>query len=202
MIATRSSALMIWKARFCIRPTAISIPPIQDVTGQYGAFALAGPKSRDLLKGLIHDAEPATALSNARFPWLSARDIELGIVPTLALRVTYTGELGWELHHPMEMQNPLFARLTGAGEPNGLRPVGARAQNWLRQEKSYSAFGAELGRDATPLEAGLDRFVDRDKDFRGKRAMEETGLRARWGPRMPIPRAARRSSRAAGRSAG
>lgn len=152
---------------------------IQDVTGQYGVFALAGPKSRDVLKGLIRDAEPATALSNARFPWLSARDVELGMVPTLALRVAYTGELGWELHHPMEMQNHLFDRLIEAGEPHGLRLVGARAQNWLRQEKSYRAFGAELGRDATPLEAGLDRFVDRDKDFRGKRAMEETGLRAR-----------------------
>ena len=72
--------------------------------------------------------------------------------PVDALRVAYTGELGWELHHPIEMQNYLFDRLMEAGEPLGLKLVGARAQNWLRQEKSYRAFGTELGRDATPLE--------------------------------------------------
>jgi dimethylglycine dehydrogenase len=65
-----------------------------------------------------------------------------------------------------------------AGEPHGLKLVGARAQNWLRQEKSYRAFGTELGRDATPLEAGLDRFVDLEKDFHGKAAMLETGIRS------------------------
>ena len=99
--------------------------------------------------------------------------------PTLALRVAYTGELGWELHHPIEMQNYLFDRLMEAGEPLGLKLVGARAQNWLRQEKTYRAFGTELGRDATPLEAGLDRFVDLAKDFRGKAAMLATGVRSK-----------------------
>jgi dimethylglycine dehydrogenase len=99
--------------------------------------------------------------------------------PTLALRVAYTGELGWELHHPIEMQNYLFDRLMEAGEPMSLKLVGARAQNWLRQEKSYRAFGTELGRDATPLEADLPRFVDLSKDFRGKAAMAETGIRSK-----------------------
>ena len=65
------------------------------------------------------------------------------------------------------------------GEKHGLKPVGARAQNWLRQEKSYRAFGTELGRDATPLEAGLDRFVDLDKAFHGKDAMLATGIRSK-----------------------
>jgi dimethylglycine dehydrogenase len=65
-----------------------------------------------------------------------------------------------------------------AGEPHGLTLCGARAQNWLRQEKSYRAFGSDLGRDATPLESGLDRFVDLSKDFKGKAAMHETGIRA------------------------
>lgn len=152
---------------------------IQDVTTQWGVFALAGPASRDILKALIRDAEPETALSNRRFPWLSWRRIELGMVPVRALRVAYTGELGWELHHPIEMQNHLWDRLMEAGAAHGLKPVGARAQNWLRQEKSYRAFGAELGRDATPLEAGLDRFVDLGKEFTGKAAMLATGIRAR-----------------------
>jgi dimethylglycine dehydrogenase len=152
---------------------------IQDVTTQWGVFALAGPRSRDVLARLIRDPEPATALSNKRFPWLSARRVELMMAPVNALRVAYTGELGWELHHPVEMQTYLFDRLMEAGEPLGLRLVGARAQNWLRQEKSYRAFGTELGRDATPLEAGLDRFVDLSKDFHGKDAMQATGIRSR-----------------------
>lgn len=152
---------------------------IQDVTTQWGVFAIAGPASRDILKKLIRDAEPETALSNKRFPWLSAKRIELGMVPVNAIRVAYTGELGWELHHPIEMQNHLFDRLIEAGEPLGMKLVGARAQNWLRQEKSYRAFGTELGRDATPLEAGLDRFVDLGKDFKGKAAMEAKGIRSK-----------------------
>ncbi len=152
---------------------------LQDVTTQWGVFALAGPRSRDILRELIRDPDPQSALSNKRFPWLSMRQVELGMCPTWAVRVAYTGELGWELHHPIEMQNYLWDRLVEAGEKHGMKLVGARAQNWLRQEKSYRAFGTELGRDATPLEAGLDRFVDLDKDFHGKAAMLETGIRSK-----------------------
>ena len=152
---------------------------MHDYTGQTGVFALAGPKSRDILRELVRDREAGTRLSNKRFPWLSEGRLELGMVPCMGIRVAYTGELGWELHHPMAMQNRLWDSLMEAGEKHGLKPVGARAQNWLRQEKSYRAFGTELGRDATPLEAGLDRFVDMSKDFHGKAAMEETGVRVR-----------------------
>lgn len=152
---------------------------IHDVTTQWGVFAVAGPKSRDLLNRLVKDADPATVLSNKRFPWLSYRDIELGMCPVRAVRVAYTGELGWELHHPIEMQTYLFDQLMLAGEAVGLKLVGARAQNWLRQEKSYRAFGNELGRDATPLEADLPRFVDQSKTFRGKEAMNATGIRTK-----------------------
>ncbi len=152
---------------------------IAETTSQRGVFAIAGPKTREVLGALIRDPEPETALSNKRFPWLSGRAIELGMCPVYAVRVAYTGELGWELHHPIEMQTYLWDRLMEAGEPHGLKLVGARAQNWLRQEKSYRAFGTELGRDATPLEAGLDRFVDLSKDFHGKEKMVETGVRVR-----------------------
>jgi dimethylglycine dehydrogenase len=152
---------------------------IQDVTTQWGVFALAGPRARAVLRDLVRDAEPDTVLGNKRFPWLACRRLELGMVPVRAIRVAYTGELGWELHHPIEMQTHLWDRLMAAGAAHGLRPVGARAQNWLRQEKSYRAFGTELGRDATPLEAGLDRFVDLSKAFLGKSAMQATGIRAR-----------------------
>ena len=150
-----------------------------DVTTQWGVFAIAGPKSRDVLREIVKDAEPDTVLSNKRFPWLTMRNIELGMVPVRAIRVAYTGELGWELHHPIEMQNHLFDLLEKAGEKHGMKLVGARAQNWLRQEKSYRAFGTELGRDATPLEADLPRFVDMNKDFHGKQAMADHGIKAK-----------------------
>ncbi|WP_102224190.1 GcvT family protein [Acidimangrovimonas sediminis] len=152
---------------------------IHDVTNQWGVFAIAGPASRDILKEIVKDAAPETVLGNKRFPWLSMRNIELGMCPVRAIRVAYTGELGWELHHPIEMQNYLFDQLMAAGEKHGMKLVGARAQNWLRQEKSYRAFGTELGRDATPLEAGLDRFIDLGKDFHGKEAMVATGIRSK-----------------------
>ncbi|MEM9736727.1 MAG: FAD-dependent oxidoreductase, partial [Pseudomonadota bacterium] len=152
---------------------------VWDVSTQWGVLAIAGPKSREVLRPLVVDGDPGTALSNKRFPWLSMRNIDLKMCPTMAIRVAYTGELGWELHHPMEMQNYLFDQIMAAGEPHGLTLCGARAQNWLRQEKSYRAFGSDLGRDATPLESGLDRFVDMEKSFKGKEAMVETGLRAR-----------------------
>ncbi len=152
---------------------------IQDVTTQKGVFAIAGPKSRDVLREVINDADAVSALSNKRFPWLSVQQIELGMCPVKAIRVAYTGELGWELHHPIEMQNYLWDLLTSAGEKYGLKLVGARAQNWLRQEKSYRAFGTELGRDATPAEADLPRFIDNSKSFHGKSAMEAKGIRAK-----------------------
>ncbi|MEM6311016.1 MAG: FAD-dependent oxidoreductase [Pseudomonadota bacterium] len=151
---------------------------IQDVTSQWGVFAIAGPKSRDVLNEIVKDADPSTVLGNKRFPWLSCREIELGMCPVRAIRVAYTGELGWELHHPIEMQNYLWDQLMTAGEKHGMKLVGARAQNWLRQEKSYRAFGTELGRDATPLEADLPRFVDLTKDFHGKDKLEATGVRS------------------------
>jgi len=152
---------------------------IQDVTSQWGVFAIAGPKTRDVLGRIIKDAEPETVLSNKRFPWLTTRKIELGMCPVNAIRVAYTGELGWELHHPMEMQTYLFDLLMEAGRDSGMKLVGARAQNWLRQEKSYRAFGNELGRDATPLEADLPRFVDLSKEFHGKAAMAAKGIRSK-----------------------
>ena len=150
-----------------------------DVTTQWGVFAIAGPKSRDVLNSLVKDGDPSTVLSNKRFPWLTMRNIELGMCPVRAIRVAYTGELGWELHHPIEMQNYLWDQIVAAGKPHGMKLVGARAQNWLRQEKSYRAFGTELGRDATPVEADLPRFIDLSKEFHGKDAMLAHGVKSK-----------------------
>ena len=88
---------------------------IHDVTTQWGVFALAGPRSRAVLAEIVRDADPDTVLGNKRFPWLSMRTIELGMCPVRAIRVAYTGELGWELHHPIEMQRYLWDQLMTAG---------------------------------------------------------------------------------------
>ena len=152
---------------------------IRDVSSQWGVFALAGPKSRLVLQETLGTSHGVDTLSNRKFPWLSVREIQLGMCPVRALRVSYTGSLGWELHHPIEMQNYLFDLIEAQGSKFGLKHFGSRAQNWLRQEKSYRAFGAELGRDATPVESGLDRFIDQSKDFRGKSKMQSTPVRSR-----------------------
>ncbi len=152
---------------------------IHDVTTQWGVFVVAGTNSRKLLESLVSDVSPQEAFGNRRFPWLSVRDIELGMCPIRALRVSYTGALGWELHHPIEMQNYLFDLIMGNSASTSLKLFGARAQNWLRMEKSYRAFGTELGRDATPLEGGLERFVNLGKVFYGKDRMVDTGIRSK-----------------------
>ena len=152
---------------------------IQDVTSQFGAFAIAGPKSKEFLISMINDKEPSELFSNKNFPWLSSKNIELDMIPILAIRVAYTGELGWELHYPVEFQNKLLDILLEAGKNFDLKLVGARAQNWLRQEKSYRAFGNELGRDAGLVEAGLDKFVNLNKEFLGKSGLQNRSIKSK-----------------------
>ncbi len=152
---------------------------IQDVTSQFGAFAIAGPKSKEFLISMINDKEPSELFSNKNFPWLSSKNIELDMIPILAIRVAYTGELGWELHYPVEFQNKLLDILLEAGKNFDLKLVGSRAQNWLRQEKSYRAFGNELGRDAGLVEAGLDKFVNLNKEFLGKSGLQNRSIKSK-----------------------
>jgi 4-methylaminobutanoate oxidase (formaldehyde-forming) len=103
---------------------------------------------------------------------MAARDILLGPVPVRALRVTYTGELGWELHHPIEYSRTLYDLLVAAGAGAGLVDIGYRALESLRLEKGYRLWGADIGPLDTPLEAGLERFVAFDKgDFVGRDAL-------------------------------
>jgi dimethylglycine dehydrogenase len=141
---------------------------IHDVTTQWGVFALAGPNSARILRDIVKDADPDTVLSNKRFPWLSARNIELGMCPVARSAWPIPASWAGNCTTRSRCSATCGTCCWSAGEKHGLKLVGARAQNWLRQEKSYRAFGNELGRDATPLEAGLDRFVDLSKDFRGK----------------------------------
>ena len=149
---------------------------LQKVTTQQGVFVLAGPRSRELLQRITR-----VDLSNAAFPWLVGKAADLGLAHGRVLRVNFVGELGYELHHPIEMQNYLFDLLFEAGEDLGLRPFGIRAMDALRLEKSYRLVPRELSIEYAALESGLQRFVKFDKpDFIGKAGLsrwQEEGFR-------------------------
>ena len=141
---------------------------LEDVSETMGVIALAGPRSRDILQPLTDNE-----LSKETFPWLSAQRGEVGYArDVLLLRVSYTGELGWELHHPVAYNRHLVDLLISAGKPYGMKLFGSEALESLRLEKSYRAINRELAKDITPLEAGLSRFVKLDKgDFIGRAAL-------------------------------
>jgi dimethylglycine dehydrogenase len=129
---------------------------LRNLTSTLGAFAIAGPRARDVLASIV-DAD----LSNAAFPWWSAKILTVGFASDVrVLRVNYVGELGWELHHPIEYQNTLFEAILEAGASHGLALVGSRAVESLRLEKSYPAFWRDLNIEYTAIEAGLSRFID------------------------------------------
>ncbi len=141
---------------------------VTDKTEQMGILSVAGPRSRDILSS-VTDAD----LSNDSFRWLTGQEITVAGVPCLALRVSYIGELGWELHHPIEQMPELYDGLVEAGEPHGMVHYGSYAMNTMRIEKAYKAMGTELTTEITPVEADLGRFVDYSSDFIGKQATEE-----------------------------
>jgi dimethylglycine dehydrogenase len=141
---------------------------LSNITSSRGTFVVAGPKARDVLARLTD-----TPLDNAHFPWLTGQVIEAGLaVDVYALRVNFIGELGWELHFPIEYANGLFDAIFAAGREYGIGMVGMRAMESLRIEKSYRMWGSDLTPDYTPFEASLDRFVRMDKgEFVGKAAL-------------------------------
>jgi dimethylglycine dehydrogenase len=137
------------------------------VTTQTGVLVVAGPRARDVLQPLT-----SADLSSEAFPWLTGKTIDLGHATTRALRVNFVGELGWELHHPIEMQTAIFDLLMEAGRPHGIRPFGMRAIDTLRLEKSYRLIPRELSIEYAALESGLDRFVKPEKgDFLGREGL-------------------------------
>jgi dimethylglycine dehydrogenase len=140
---------------------------LRNDTERYSVLTLAGPRSRELLEPLVDDD-----ISREALPFFRARHLEVAEVPTLTLRVSYVGELGFELHHPVEHQRALYERLREAGERLELVDFGYRALESLRLEKAYRLWGADMSADWTPLEAGLERFVAFDKgDFVGRDAL-------------------------------
>ncbi len=149
---------------------------ISNLSARLASLVLAGPKARDVLAS-VTDAD----LSNKAFPWLSAREIEIGFARMLALRVNYVGELGWELHVPMEQLVPVYDALWTAGAAYGIHDFGMYAMDSLRLEKCYRGWKTDMTHEYTPLMASLDRFVDFQKPaFTGMKALIEE---SRGGPK-------------------
>ncbi|MBV9345552.1 MAG: GcvT family protein [Gammaproteobacteria bacterium] len=145
---------------------------------EYVGVSVAGPRSRALLQSVM-----AEDLSSAAFPFLSFRRADVGMVPALVGRISFTGELGYEIWVTSEYQRALYELLSAAGRAHGVRLFGGRALNTLRLEKSFGTWAREYRPIYGPYEAGLGRFVDLNKgDFVGRRAAleeKESGGRLR-----------------------
>jgi len=139
---------------------------VKNVTDDIGVLVLTGPKSRDVL-GAVTD----TPLDNDNFKWLTAQTITVAGGELRALRVSYAGELGWELHVPMAQMAAVYDAVWAAGQAHGIVNFGAYALNSLRMEKAYKGWGGELTTEITMIEADLERFVDFDKEFIGKQGL-------------------------------
>jgi glycine cleavage system aminomethyltransferase T/glycine/D-amino acid oxidase-like deaminating enzyme len=137
---------------------------VSDVTSRWACFGLWGPRARDVLAPLTPDP--------LDFGYMTMRDLAVGDVPVRALRVTFTGEPGWELYCPTEFGAALWRTLWEAGEPHGLAAGGYRAIDTLRLEKGYRVWAADITPDETPHEAGLGFCVANDKEFAGRDALE------------------------------
>ncbi|MEE8272576.1 MAG: FAD-dependent oxidoreductase [Alphaproteobacteria bacterium] len=142
---------------------------LTDVTEQFGTLSLMGPKARHVLQS-VTDAD----CGDAAFPFGHVREIAIAGHPVRALRVTYVGELGWELHLPLAATGDVFDALMRAGDRHGIAPVGYRALESLRLEKGYRAWGSDITPNDTPFEAGLGWAVKlkTDIDFLGRKAAE------------------------------
>lgn len=141
---------------------------LAEETEDWAVLGVMGPKSRALLQGLTEDD-----LSNAAFPFATCREIELAGTPVRALRVSYMGELGWELYIPWDWAEAVHDAVVAAGEPLGLAYAGALAMDSLRLEKNFRHWGHDIGCEDTPLEAGMGFLIDWSKDFLGKAALEK-----------------------------
>jgi 4-methylaminobutanoate oxidase (formaldehyde-forming) len=140
---------------------------VEDVTSAHACIGLWGPAAREILQPLT-----PVDVSNASFPYMTARELPIGSVPCLALRVTYVGELGWELYCPAEFGLRLWDTIWEAGSARGLVAGGYKAVDSLRLEKGYRVWGSDIGPEADPYQAGLGFCVKLDKgEFIGRQAL-------------------------------
>ena len=139
---------------------------VADVTSSFACFGVWGPQARALLQPIT-----TTDLSNEAFGYMRARELSIGAVPCLAVRVTYVGELGWELYCPAEYGARLWDTIWAAGADHGLVAAGYKAIDSLRLEKGYRVWGADITPEETPFASGLGFAVKLDKDFLGRDAL-------------------------------
>jgi 4-methylaminobutanoate oxidase (formaldehyde-forming) len=152
---------------------------VTNITSAYSVLNIQGPKSRDFLSSITH-----ADLSNEAFPYLTMQEIDIGYALVKAIRVTYVGELGWELYIPTEFSMHVYDTLLETGEDFGLKLIGLQALDTLRLEKAYRDYGGDIDNTDTPLEVGLSTFVKFDKPggFIGRDALldlKESGYRYR-----------------------
>lgn len=142
---------------------------VESVTTEIGVLTVAGPRSAELIERVS-----GVPLSSTDTPFLSHREIPIGYATVRAMRLSYTGELGWELHLPIEFLRPTYLALREAGADLGLTDVGYRSLDWLGLEMGFGALGSDLTRDYSPMEAGLGRLIRLDKgSFVGRDALLE-----------------------------
>jgi len=170
------SAVQAWLKRH-IPPDAHAY--VTNITSAYSVLSIQGPKSRDFMSSITH-----ADMSNEAFPYLTMQDIDIGYALVKALRVTYVGELGWELYIPTEFSMHVYDTLVERGADFGLKRIGLQALNTLRLEKAYRDYGGDIDNTDTPLEVGLGMFVKFDKPggFIGREALlelKESGYRYR-----------------------
>ncbi len=141
---------------------------IEDVTATWAVLSLMGPSARDVLQKVVR-----TDISNTAFPFATMQELDISGIHVRALRVSYVGEMGWELHIPVERVAMVYHMLFQVGSPHNISNAGYRAIESLRLEKGYRAWGVDIGPDYTPLEAGLGWAValKSDKNFIGREAI-------------------------------
>ena len=143
---------------------------IKNISLEKGVLGIIGPKSRSVLAKITE-----TDLSNENFPWLKSKEIKINNIDVLALRVNYMGELGWELHMPMDKMNDVYDLIMKEGSSENIIDFGTRAMNSMRMEKGYRGWGSELTPEISVVEAGLDKFFNLEKkdNFIGSNAVKE-----------------------------
>jgi len=158
-------------------PDGVTLVPLTDA---YTILVVAGPSARNVMAA----AAPQTDWSKDAFPWLSCREVQIGDCRTVAMSVSFSGELAWELHIPNEQLSGAYEIIRAAGEAYDMAPFGLYATESMRLEKGYRHWKADLITEYNPVETGLERFVQHDKpEFVGKAALEKQlagGLKRRF----------------------
>ncbi len=152
---------------------------IDSLTNSHTIFVVAGPNSRQVLE----KAAPRDDWSAEAFPWLSVRTVHIGPVEAIAMAVSFSGELAWEIHLPVEQAKMVFDLLLSTGQEFDIKPFGLRATESMRIEKGYRHWKADLITEFNPYESALDRFIAKDKNFIGQKALQErreAGLRRKF----------------------